>query len=93
MYVCICNAVTEDSVHACLAHGAKSVKEVKDRAGIKPGCGSCTKRLCAMVSEWRTASELMDAITGGPAGLQEVPPLPAEVRAEAVTERQVEEAA
>ncbi|GAA3235367.1 (2Fe-2S)-binding protein [Actinocorallia longicatena] len=98
MYVCICNAVTEDAVHQCLAHGARNSKEVKERTGMKPGCGSCTKRLCAMVSEWRTASELMDAMTGGPAALQavtsettDVPPLTVEVGAD--QDRRVEEAA
>jgi bacterioferritin-associated ferredoxin len=73
MYVCVCNAVTEEAVHHCLSTGAQSTREVKEATGMKPGCGSCTKRLCAMVSEWRTASELLDALTGGPATLQAVP--------------------
>ncbi|MFB4313393.1 bacterioferritin-associated ferredoxin [Actinomadura sp. 21ATH] len=74
MYVCICNAVTEDDVRSCMAGGACSPKEVKAACGMKPGCGSCTKRLHALVSEYRTASELADAITGGPAS----PVMPAE---------------
>ncbi|GAA0959152.1 (2Fe-2S)-binding protein [Actinocorallia libanotica] len=73
MYVCICNAVTEDAVHDCLAAGAQTTRAVKEGCGMRPGCGSCTRRITAMVSEWRTASELMDALTGGPATLQPVP--------------------
>jgi bacterioferritin-associated ferredoxin len=74
MYVCVCNAVTEDDVRGCMAGGACTPKEVRAACGMKPGCGSCTKRLYAMVSEHRTASELVDAITGGPAS----PVMPAE---------------
>ncbi|MFI0357748.1 bacterioferritin-associated ferredoxin [Actinomadura sp. 9N407] len=74
MYVCVCNAVTEDDVRGCMAGGACSPKEVRAACGMKPGCGSCTKRLHALVSEYRTASDLVDAITGGPAS----PVMPAE---------------
>lgn len=73
MYVCICNAVTEDDVHGCMASGCTTAKEVKAACGLKPACGSCTKRIHRMVSEHRTASELADAITGGPATLAPVP--------------------
>jgi len=72
MYVCVCNAVTENAVHECLAAGARTTRAVKEGCGMKPGCGTCTKRIRAMVSEWRTASELVDALTGGPASLQPV---------------------
>lgn len=80
MYVCVCNAVTEDDVHDSLAGGASSTKEVRAACGMKPDCGSCTKRLCATVSRWRTASDLADAITGGPLLFEIVaapPPRPA----------------
>ncbi|WP_242889231.1 (2Fe-2S)-binding protein [Actinomadura litoris] len=74
MYVCICNAVTEDDVYGCMAGGAcTSAKDVKAACGMKPGCGSCTKRIHAMVSEFRTASDLADALTGGPHPLTAVP--------------------
>jgi bacterioferritin-associated ferredoxin len=66
MYVCICNSVTEDDVRGCLSAGLCSPKDVKEACGMKPGCGSCTRRLYALMSEYRTAGELTDAITGGP---------------------------
>ncbi|TDC59860.1 hypothetical protein E1200_31460 [Actinomadura sp. GC306] len=77
MYVCICNVVTEDDVHGCLADGCTTAKEVKAACGFKPGCGMCTKRLHSMVSEYRTATELADALTGGPLPLAAVPETPA----------------
>ncbi|ROO90083.1 bacterioferritin-associated ferredoxin [Actinocorallia herbida] len=73
MYVCVCNAVTEEAVHTCLASGAQNTRQVKDGCGMKPGCGTCTKRIRAMLSEWKTANELLDAMTGGPATLHSVP--------------------
>jgi bacterioferritin-associated ferredoxin len=62
MYVCICNAVTEDDVRGCMAAGAGSTKEVRAAFGMQPGCGTCTRRLCTLVSQGRTAVELMDAL-------------------------------
>ncbi|WP_064744169.1 (2Fe-2S)-binding protein [Actinomadura oligospora] len=97
MYVCVCNAVTEDDVRGCMLDGGcRGVREVKDACGWKPGCGSCTRRLYSLVSEVQTATDLVDAITGGP-----LPPvLPADapvpplgVPAEAEAERQDAEAA
>ncbi|HEX2316624.1 MAG TPA: (2Fe-2S)-binding protein [Thermomonospora sp.] len=76
MYVCICNGVTEDDVRSCVAAGACTTREVKKACGMKPGCGVCTKRLCAIVSEARTAGELVDAFTGGPLPLETVPAAP-----------------
>src|SRR5262245_42359865 len=62
MYVCICNAVTEKDVRGCVAAGATSAKQVRAAFGMQPGCGTCTKRLCALVSQGRTALELAEAL-------------------------------
>jgi bacterioferritin-associated ferredoxin len=62
MYVCICNAVTEDDVRSCVAAGAGSAKAVRAAFGMQPGCGTCTRRLCALVSQGRTAAQLTDAL-------------------------------
>jgi bacterioferritin-associated ferredoxin len=64
MYVCICHAVTEDDVHDCVAAGAGSTKEVRAARGMPPGCGSCTKRLCALISQGRTAAMGTGTLTG-----------------------------
>ncbi len=98
MYVCICNAVTEDAVHECLAAGAQTTRQVKESCGMKPACGTCTKRIRTMVSQWQTASELADALTGGPATLQPVPgphaePAPARPEAPRAPRREVKQPA
>ena len=66
MYVCVCNAVTEDDVRGCMAEGACTARQIRAACGMKPGCGACTKRLYGLISEYSTASELVDALTGGP---------------------------
>jgi bacterioferritin-associated ferredoxin len=71
MYVCVCNAVTEDDVRGCVLAGACSTREVRSACGMRPGCGACTKRLRTLVSESLTAAELIDSITGEPR-----PPVP-----------------
>ncbi|GAA2302075.1 hypothetical protein GCM10010402_71300 [Actinomadura luteofluorescens] len=65
MYVCICNAVTEDDVHGCMASGCTTAKAVKAACGFKPGCGLCTKRIHTMVSEYRASTAMADALLGG----------------------------
>jgi bacterioferritin-associated ferredoxin len=57
MYVCVCNAVTEDHVRGCVAAGAASAKEVRAACGMRPGCGSCTQRLHALVNEGNLVGE------------------------------------
>ncbi|WP_231335268.1 hypothetical protein [Actinomadura graeca] len=71
-----------------MAKGAcTTAKQVKAACGMLPGCGSCTKRIHAMVSEYRTASELADALTGGPLPFTAVPdPAPAAVPAPILTQ-------
>jgi bacterioferritin-associated ferredoxin len=73
MYVCLCNGVTDNDVRGSIAAGAGTTREIRAACGMKPGCGICTKRLFAMLSEHRTGSELVDALTGGPRPLEAVP--------------------
>jgi bacterioferritin-associated ferredoxin len=62
MYVCICHAVTEDDVRGYVTAGARSAKEVRAACGMRPACGSCTKRLCALVSRHGTAADLVEPL-------------------------------
>jgi bacterioferritin-associated ferredoxin len=51
MYVCVCHAITEDDVRGHVASGACSAKAVRVACGMQPGCGSCVKRICALLTE------------------------------------------
>ncbi|WP_283138532.1 (2Fe-2S)-binding protein [Rhizohabitans arisaemae] len=51
MYVCICLAVTENDVHDCINSGAKSARQVRDTIGAGGDCGSCVRKICAMLRQ------------------------------------------
>lgn len=41
MYVCICNAVTEQDIHDTVAEGSSSMRELRERLGVGACCGRC----------------------------------------------------
>ncbi|HET6501292.1 MAG TPA: (2Fe-2S)-binding protein [Amycolatopsis sp.] len=45
VYACICAAVTEGQVRACIEAGAGTAEEIGERCGAGTGCGSCLDRL------------------------------------------------
>ena len=51
MYVCVCHAVTEQDVRAHVADGACTAKDVRRACGMRPGCGSCVGKICALISD------------------------------------------
>lgn len=51
MYVCVCHAVTEGDVRDHVASGACTAKEVRAACGMRPGCGSCVTRICALIGQ------------------------------------------
>lgn len=57
MYICICNALTEDDVRSCVAAGACSTRQVKAACSWQPGCGACTGRLATAISNACAESE------------------------------------
>jgi bacterioferritin-associated ferredoxin len=60
MYVCVCHAVTEDVVREHMAAGACSPKDVRRACGMRPGCGSCVKRISALLAE--TVEDRLDEV-------------------------------
>ncbi|MDH2423974.1 (2Fe-2S)-binding protein [Sphaerisporangium sp. TRM90804] len=49
MYVCICEAVTESQVHACIKAGAKSARQIRDTTGAGRDCATCVRKICAIL--------------------------------------------
>lgn len=41
MYVCVCNAITEQQVNTAIEAGAHSVKLLNRRLGVGGECGAC----------------------------------------------------
>jgi bacterioferritin-associated ferredoxin len=62
MYVCVCHAVTEDVVREHMAAGACSAKEVRKACGMRPGCGSCVNRICALLKETQETADAEETV-------------------------------
>jgi len=42
MYVCICNAVTENDIGSAIAGGCCSLGDLREQLGVGTCCGRCT---------------------------------------------------
>ncbi len=51
MYVCICAAVTEAQVQACIDTGARTMERIGEQCQAGTGCGTCIDRLLMMIEE------------------------------------------
>lgn len=51
MYVCVCHAVTEQQVRVHVAEGACTEKDVRRACGMRPGCGSCVRKIRALIRD------------------------------------------
>lgn len=50
MYICICNAVTERQIRACVDRGARSLSDLQLELGVATGCGCCAQTACEYLS-------------------------------------------
>lgn len=41
MYICICNAVNENTINAAIADGASTLRELSAVTGVATSCGKC----------------------------------------------------
>lgn len=41
MYVCVCNAVTENQIQQAIAEGAQSVAQLREQLNVTGVCGMC----------------------------------------------------
>lgn len=41
MYICLCRAVTEQSVRQACESGASTLEDLQDQLGVATGCGQC----------------------------------------------------
>jgi len=62
MYVCICNAVTENMIRAAAADGVASLDELGRKTGCAGGCGSCAEFAEEVLHRARTQLPLRMAI-------------------------------
>ncbi|MFD4292096.1 bacterioferritin-associated ferredoxin [Rhodococcus sp. NPDC058505] len=62
MYVCVCEATTEETVHQCISAGARTAKHVAlgCGAGRGRGCGMCRDRIKSMIEQHYATVECED---------------------------------
>jgi bacterioferritin-associated ferredoxin len=51
MYVCLCNALTDDRVRAAAAGGATRPKDVFASCGCGAQCATCTRTILSILRE------------------------------------------
>jgi bacterioferritin-associated ferredoxin len=51
MYVCICHAVTDQEIRACIAEGARSMRELRAELKVATRCGKCACDVRALLKE------------------------------------------
>ena len=54
MYVCICNAVTDQMIRAAAADGAVTVADLRRATGCAGTCGSCADFAAEVLAEARS---------------------------------------
>jgi bacterioferritin-associated ferredoxin len=60
VYVCICYAVPDSEIRACIARGARSVEEVGDACDAGTGCGSCHDHIDVFLAAAHAPSEIAE---------------------------------
>jgi bacterioferritin-associated ferredoxin len=51
LYICHCNALTDTDIQQAAAQGACRPREVYEACGCIAQCGSCTRRILALLQE------------------------------------------
>jgi bacterioferritin-associated ferredoxin len=59
MFVCMCRAVTENQILACIHGGASTVEEVSDRTRAGTGCGGCLDTVGMILEDGGVMGELI----------------------------------
>lgn len=56
MYICVCNAITERQVRACVDAGAASLEDLQCELGVATCCGRCAGTACEYLPGGRASS-------------------------------------
>ncbi len=57
MYVCVCNAVTENEIRDAADSGADDLWTLQQELGVASGCGSCMDAASEILDERKAARE------------------------------------
>jgi bacterioferritin-associated ferredoxin len=51
MYICICNTVTDRDIRACIAEGARSMRDLREHLNVATQCGRCACHARSLLEE------------------------------------------
>lgn len=57
MYVCVCNAVTDNEIREAYADGAHTMDALQDELGVATCCGCCEPTVREILATCRAESE------------------------------------
>lgn len=63
MYVCACRALTDRTVRAAIASGARTIEDISQRCGAGVRCGGCWPVLRELLDEHHPADQGQPAAT------------------------------
>ena len=67
MYICVCNAVTEQAIRDAAARGARTVDALAFDLGVGAGCGGCREAAQSTLDECeRRCSHAANGVLHGP---------------------------
>jgi bacterioferritin-associated ferredoxin len=60
MYVCICHAVTDREIRACIDDGANSMRDLRRELCVGTQCGKCAREVRDILKEEKSTSAMGD---------------------------------
>lgn len=62
MYVCVCNAVTDEDIRRAVENGARSVRDLREELRVATQCGHCLD--CAQECLDQAVIEKVELVVG-----------------------------
>ena len=62
MYVCICNAITDDQIRKAVEAGVEDLWGLQRELGVASGCGSCKEMASEILHEGRAAQAAREPV-------------------------------
>jgi bacterioferritin-associated ferredoxin len=67
MYVCICNAITDQQIRKAAATGVRDLWDLQRELGVAAGCGSCKEMASEILRESRQRPKISEPVVYQPA--------------------------
>lgn len=67
MYICLCNAVTDQQIRRAISEGATSLQALNEKLGVAGQCGGCAEHALALLDGGDSAAILDKSLFYSPA--------------------------